>query len=115
MPGGAGDDVLYGGMGDDWLTDWVETELDVPSPHDRDLLVAGPGDDFLGVQEGADRVFAGPGDDLIKTDADGAHDVIDCGPGKDRVVYYSPLDPLDELRGCERVVTDLAAGPPDDA
>jgi len=30
-------------------------------------------------------------------------DVIDCGPGTDRVTYFGPVDPLDELVGCERV------------
>jgi hypothetical protein len=97
------------------LTDWVETEFNVPGPHDRDLFLAGPGDDFLGIGEGPDRAFAGEGDDLVKTDRDGARDVIDCGPGRDRVLYYSPLDPLDVLRRCERLVTGLPSGPPPDA
>lgn len=110
LTGGAGDDVLYGGRGGDWLTDWVATELDVTGPQDRDRLVAGQGNDFIGLADGADEVRAGPGDDLVKIDVDGTVDVIDCGPGRDRVLYYGPIEARDVLRGCERVV-EVALGP----
>ncbi len=33
---------------------------------------------------------------------DGVADVFDCGPGADVVIYFG-FDPLDRLRGCERV------------
>jgi hypothetical protein len=52
----------------------VATELDNPAPDDRDLVVGGPGDDSIGLSEGADRVTC-----------------------------FGPVDPLDELVGCERV------------
>ena len=110
LTGGAGDDALYGGRGGDWLTDWVATELDVTGPQDRDLLVGGHGNDFFGLADGADEVRAGPGDDLVKIDVDGTVDVIDCGPGRDRVLYYGPIEARDVLRGCERVV-EIALGP----
>ena len=81
----------------------MATEFDNPAPDDRDLVVGGSGDDSIGLSEGADRVRAGSGGDSISTDDDDAVDVIDCGPGTDRVTYFGPVDPLDELVGCERV------------
>ena len=48
-------------------------------------------------------VRAGRGADEISTDDDGAADVVDCGPGRDRVTYFGPADPLDRMIGCERV------------
>lgn len=102
--GGNGDDRIYGGPGDDGMTDWVETEFANPAPDDRDLLVGGPGDDSIALSEGTDRVPAGSGGDAISTDDDDAVDHIDCGDGDDRVTYFGPVDPLDELVGCEHVV-----------
>ena len=71
----------------------MATEFDNPAPDDRDLVVGGPGNDGIGLSEGADRVRAGRGADEISTDDDGAADVIDCGPGRDRVTYFGPADP----------------------
>ena len=101
MFGGAGDDRLYGGPDDDSLTDWVPTSFDADGPADDDTLYGGLGDDFIGILNGKDVVFAGAGDDLVKLDDDGAADYVDCGPGEDKVIYYGPADPLDELVGCE--------------
>jgi hypothetical protein len=47
---------------------------------------------------GNDIVFAGRGPDYIYAN-DGQRDVIDCGPGDDRV----RADKIDLLRNCEHV------------
>ena len=98
-----GDDRLYGGDGDDSLTDWVPTSFGADAPADDDYLSGGDGDDFVGIMNGADVVLTGAGDDLVKLEDDGAADSVDCGDGSDKVLYYSPVDPLDTLVGCERV------------
>jgi hypothetical protein len=67
-------------------------------------MVGGPGRDFLGFANGLDHVRAGSGDDRLKTQTDGLADVIKCGPGDDRLVYYFAQDPLDVVHGCEHVV-----------
>lgn len=48
---------------------------------------------------GNDTLSGGPGNDTIHA-RDGHRDVIDCGPGRD-VAF---VDPVDLVRGCERVV-----------
>ena len=97
-------DVLRGGAGADALTDWVATSLDIEGPADRDRLLGGRGDDFIGVTHGSDVVRAGEDDDVIKLADDDAVDDIDCGGGDDRLLYYSPVvDPLDVVVGCEHV------------
>jgi hypothetical protein len=49
-------------------------------------------------------VHAGLGDDRLKTQTAGFADVISCGPGDDRLVYFFDQDPKDVLHGCEHVV-----------
>lgn len=58
----------------------------------------GPGTTSLIGGPGRDLVRAGAGDDLVLA-ADGRRDVVDCGPGRDRLV----ADLIDVLRTCERV------------
>ena len=47
---------------------------------------------------GPDRVSGGPGNDRIRVNG-GSRDVVDCGPGYDRV----SKDSRDRTRGCEVV------------
>lgn len=69
-----------------------------------DLLRGSRGDDVLRPGRGRDRVIAGAGDDVIFA-RDGERDVIDCGPGRDRV----RADRRDVLRRCEQVTRRAAA------
>ena len=48
-----------------------------------DILVGGPGADYLRPGGGRDRVLCGPGNDFVAA-RDGAADVILGGPGRDR-------------------------------
>jgi uncharacterized repeat protein (TIGR01451 family) len=79
LVGGAGNDRLYGGL-------------------KRDVLIGGDGDDQLFPGPGRDLVRAGAGNDVVNA-RDGARDVIECGPGVDRVT----ADRRDRLVGCEQV------------
>lgn len=47
--------------------------------------------------KGKDRYAGGPGNDFIIS-IDGVREIVDCGPGYDRVY----ADKNDRLRGCER-------------
>ncbi len=74
--GGKGDDVFYGGKGRD---------------------SAAPSD-------GHDTIYFGAGRDYMEMfENDGQRDLIDCGPGKDRIAYLGSRDRHDVLRGCEVV------------
>jgi len=64
--GGAGDDRVTGGQGDD-------------------IVLGGAGDDVLAGGSGYDRVRAGSGDDVLAATADG--DRLDGGAGEDKAVY----------------------------
>jgi hypothetical protein len=107
--GGAGEDLLVGGL--------PTSDLDGgPGP---DELVGGDGPDRLRGRAGADRitggrsgdgivggrgiddVFGGADDDRIAVN-DGQRDLVRCGPGRDRV----RVDSLDMVRGCERVILE---------
>jgi uncharacterized repeat protein (TIGR01451 family) len=115
LRGRAGNDCLYGGDGSDvldgdggndslWGSDGRD-RLFGGSADDRllggaraDELHGDTGNDELAAGSGRDRVWAGPGNDTISA-RDGSRDVIDCGPGLDRVT----ADRRDRVRGCERV------------
>ena len=79
MNGGAGNDVAYGGPG-------------------NDAVSGGAGNDAAYGGPGTDSVKGGAGNDIIFA-RDGRRDVIDCGPGRD----IATVDPIDRTRHCEIV------------
>ncbi len=106
ITGGSGRDCLEGGPGRDHLS----------GRGAADVLIGGPGSDRLAGGSGADRitdapaayafgllasgsngVSGGPGGDVIDV-ANARHDIVRCGPGRDRVT----VDRGDRLFGCER-------------
>ena len=80
LSGGPGNDRISGGPGNDRIS-------------------GGPGNDRISGGPGNDFISGGPGNDTIHA-RDGHRDVVDCGPGRD-VAF---VDPVDLVRGCERVV-----------
>jgi hypothetical protein len=72
-----------------------------------DRLSAGPGADRVSTGGGADRINPGSGRDRVSSGsgddriglAGRARDLVDCGPGRDRV----QRDRADRLRACERI------------
>ncbi|HEY1594001.1 MAG TPA: hypothetical protein VGF74_01295 [Thermoleophilaceae bacterium] len=85
---GAGDDCVNGGAGSDTML----------GGDGADLLKGGPGDDVISGGPGQDRISGGAGKDHINA-ADGARDVVNCGPGNDS----GKADKSDSLHGCERI------------
>jgi Ca2+-binding RTX toxin-like protein len=79
-----GDDVVRGGRGHDEInTDYDDSSID----YGNDLVYGGPGDDSLGGSREADRYHGGGGDDGLSDWHSGEPDVFRCGPGYDRVTY----------------------------
>jgi hypothetical protein len=89
ISGGPGDDRISGGPGDDRIS----------GGRGDDFIFGGRGDDFISGGRGDDFISGGPGNDTIHA-RDGHRDAVDCGPGRD-VAF---VDPVDLVRGCERVV-----------
>jgi RTX calcium-binding nonapeptide repeat (4 copies)/WD40-like Beta Propeller Repeat len=85
VEGLGGNDTILGGAGDDKLD-------------------GGAGNDVINGGAGADTIDGGAGSDTIYA-ADGERDVIDCGPGNDRVV----ADPVDKTVNCEVVTTTTSS------
>jgi len=130
---GSGDDVgagdlVYGGPGDDRLIGFEDPSAlfggpgrdRIDSGGRRDRVRGGPGrdridggreGDWIAAGPGGDRVTAGPGRDSVAGGAgndvifvaDGERDTVSCGPGRDQADF----DPLDALRGCERLTRSL--------
>jgi uncharacterized repeat protein (TIGR01451 family) len=97
IDGDGGDDSLWGGNGRDRLIGGAGNDS-LYGGLKRDVLAGGVGDDQLFPGTGRDLVRAGAGNDAI-TARDGSRDVIECGPGIDRVT----ADRRDRLVGCEQV------------
>jgi Ca2+-binding RTX toxin-like protein len=106
LDGDRGNDLLYGGSGDDGgppTSDNLQHhglrgeggENQVHGEDGSDTIDAQTAVELAGARE---EIFGGDGNDTI-TAADGLVDVIDCGPGEDKVDSYDTE--LDELIGCE--------------
>jgi hypothetical protein len=102
LSGGAGDDTLSGGD----LAD------DIRGGAGDDRLSGANGNDEVSGDAGRDALTGGAGDDTLDS-RDGEAEVVDCGPGADRVL----ADALDIVAACESDGTIPAAlspapGPP---
>lgn len=103
---GDGDDVIHAGDGMNvvqaqWGSDTIlsGSGIDtIDAGGGNDVIRSGGGEDFIDPGPGRDVVFAGRGADHIVAN-DGERDVIDCGPGDDRV----RADVRDVTRSCEHV------------
>jgi hypothetical protein len=98
LRGGRGDDRLYGGSGQDTLRGGRGDDRLYGGPG-QDTLRGGRGNDRLSGGSGRDLLDGGRGDDRIIA-ADGARDIVLCGPGDDTAI----VDRKDVVRGCERVI-----------
>lgn len=117
-------DVIIGGSGADTIrasdgrnvieAQWGDDDIRAGSGPDlvdagdgNDTVRTGAGSDRIGLGHGNDTVYAGRGPDYVFAN-DGRRDVIDCGPGDDRV----RVDKIDVLRRCEHVYIAPPAPPP---
>jgi Ca2+-binding RTX toxin-like protein len=117
--GGYGDDLLFGGSGNDSMTGDICFDGPV-DPKGVDILFGGPGRDYLEGQVmhggpntdrfyvfGRDRrrIYGGTGDDRVtfsRSPRTSTRDVVRCGPGDgDRVIYLGRRDENDVLIDCE--------------
>jgi Ca2+-binding RTX toxin-like protein len=98
LAGDSGDDSLFGRSGNDRLAGG-DGDDELEGGRGDDTLRGGRGRDQLNGGFGRDRLFGGPGADTIRAVGGGA-DVIDCGPGTDRV----EKDSRDRTRHCEIVL-----------
>jgi Ca2+-binding RTX toxin-like protein len=109
IEGSEGDDTLFGGTGDDFVSDIAgATYANGGEGNDTlftvdgdDKLIGGPGDDTMDAAGGADKVrggfgldvmWAGTGDDkVVSWEDDGVADEIHCGDGTD-IAYVRAND-----------------------
>lgn len=100
LEGHAGQDVIHGGSGADVIVDTFGA-VDIDAP---DVFYGDDGNDRIQPGGGADAVFAGAHDDVVISDDGpgdkaGMPDIVNCGPGNDRVY----ADSADLVTGCETV------------
>jgi Tol biopolymer transport system component len=81
--GTAGNDVLVGTPGADTICGFAGNDR-IDGRGGNDLLLGGDGNDTLTGGSGSDLVFGGRGNDVLRG-RDGLHDVLDGGPGRDRI------------------------------
>lgn len=79
-------EALYGGNGDDELTNSDSASVSMFGGNGDDTLSGGSGDDFLTGDAGSDRFAAGDGDDVLFIDADDEQKNIDAGAGADILI-----------------------------
>jgi Ca2+-binding RTX toxin-like protein len=84
--GGGGSFIIAGG-GNDRIT----------SKGGASVLHGRSGNDCIVALKGLNTIFGGQGEDVIKAKND-EYDDIDCGPGKDTVIFDVGLD---QVTGCE--------------
>jgi len=103
---GSGNDSILGGDGQNVIeAQWGDDDIRTGSGPDQ--VDGGAGNDTIRTGAGSDHVVPGSGHDVVDAGSgadyvyanDGQRDVIDCGPGDDRVV----ADRIDVLRHCEHV------------
>jgi Ca2+-binding RTX toxin-like protein len=84
-----GDDVVRGGRGRDEInTDYADSSI----AYGNDVSYGGPGDDSIGGSRAADRHYGGGGDDSLADYYNGDPDVFRCGDGYDEVAYNKGWD-----------------------
>jgi hypothetical protein len=93
-----GDDVVRGGRGADEInTDYADSGID----YGNDVSYGGPGDDSIGGSPEADRHYGGGGDDDLADYYSGGPDVFRCGDGYDVVSYNPGVDRV--AADCEKL------------
>jgi hypothetical protein len=96
MRGGNGSDRLSGLAGNDIL--WGNYHSAPNGPGQKDVLLGGPGRDWISTGGGTNTVDAGAGADTVY--ARSGHGTIDCGAGKDTVWLHRAS--AYKVRRCER-------------
>jgi hypothetical protein len=93
-----GSDRIAGGTGSDII--WGDWDPSNNNSRQRDVLIGGPGNDFIYPSHGTTVVVAGPGNDFVW--AYYGQGTIDCGPGKDTARVR--MNGAFRLKRCEQVL-----------
>ncbi|MGQ0826670.1 MAG: reprolysin-like metallopeptidase [Actinomycetota bacterium] len=100
LDGQGGDDDLLGGGGDDTLRGGGGRDrIYADGPPDAEVTLSGALALTTGTP-GLDTVDAGPGDDFVDV-VDGRRDVVECGPGVDKLFYELSEFAEDIVTNCE--------------
>jgi Ca2+-binding RTX toxin-like protein len=98
--GGHGDDKLYGAAGHDVI--WTDHKNTGNTTHQRDVVYAGAGNDWIYASHGHNDIHGGAGQDTIRVWF--GRGFVDCGPGGDDILYVSKTQNRKvKRRHCERV------------
>jgi Ca2+-binding RTX toxin-like protein len=101
ISGGAGDDLIDGGLGNDVLNGDAGDDA-ITGGGGNDILAGGDGDDTLTGNANNDSVFGGNGDDTI--DVAAGNDSVDAGVGNDTITAGAGTDNITAGDGDDRVV-----------
>lgn len=111
LRGGYGSDYANGAGGNDYVYGGPGNDLSVEGGPGSDHVFGGSGDDYIGegYYGGVDRIYGGYGNDTIHAhDQTSAADIIDCGPGFDRVTVNGDYNSTKDVvaANCEKVIPD---------
>jgi Ca2+-binding RTX toxin-like protein len=131
----AGNDVLWGELGDDYVQGGDGNDIDYGDDGNDDLdgglgddvLYDGAGNDHLSADEGNDTLYIGwgmddaygePGGDTLYLLNDGVRDEVYCGPvtgGEpgDNLIYVGGMDKADHVNFCNVRPQVIPAGSPE--
>ncbi|MGZ4275757.1 MAG: calcium-binding protein [Solirubrobacteraceae bacterium] len=97
--GGHGNDTINGNGGRDVI--WGDYKPSGQPTTQVDMLIGGPGADFIYGGHGTNYIAAGPGNDWIKTHW--GRGIVDCGSGSDVLYISRRVQHSYKIRHCERV------------
>ena len=97
--GGHGDDKIYAGPAGDVL--WADYKPSGQPTTQVDLVVGGPGRDFIYASHGRNTIDAGAGNDWLK--AHFGRGSIDCGPGRDLLYVSRKAQKHYKIKNCETI------------
>ena len=106
MRGNRSADVMYGGEGADTISGHYGGDR-IYGGSGNDILRGAIGGDRIFGGTGRDTVYGGPGSEYIYIAGDGQHDSVDCGLGRDTVVFdradanQDNFDDFIRLASCE--------------
>lgn len=98
--GGDGSDTLYGLDQDDVL--WADHLPCCQPTTQKDLIVAGRGNDWIYDSHGVNRLDAGEGNDILRVKFAQAGSRVRCGPGRDLVYTSRTVRARVRWYNCER-------------
>lgn len=97
--GGHRSDRIYGELGSDVI--WGDYRGPGNNSWQHDVLVAGPGNDWVYASHGRNNIYGGSGDDTIRVWF--GRGSVNCGAGRDILYTSKKAHPNVKRSNCERV------------